>query len=130
MVRAHALVALGGLAHFEGDLTAAQRHYIESLALFREVQGNRGVATWLGGIAGVWNAQGQPERAARLFGAAEAHHALLTDAFRAKHKRDVRATRAALGEEAFAAAWAPGRQMSLEEAVSDALAGVLNAAEG
>jgi tetratricopeptide (TPR) repeat protein len=125
MNRAHALVALGHLARLEGDLTAAQGHYTESLALFREVQADRGAATWLSVMAGVRSARGQPEQAARLFGAAEAlretHHASLSRLFRAKHDRDVRATRAALGEEAFASVWAAGRQMSLAEAVSYAL---------
>jgi hypothetical protein len=37
------------------------------------------------------------------------------------HDRTAEAARAALGEEAFAAAWAEGRAMSLDEAVRVAL---------
>jgi hypothetical protein len=41
---------------------------------------------------------------------------------RAEHDRSVTAVRAALGQEAFAAAWAAGRAMTLEDAIRDALA--------
>ena len=70
--------------------------------------------------------QRQPERAARLFGAAEGLRevmgAPLPPADRAGRDRSVAAVRSALGEEAFAAAWAEGRAMSLEAAVAFALA--------
>ena len=39
----------------------------------------------------------------------------------AEHDRSVAAARAGLGEEAFAAAWAAGRAMSLEEVTTFAL---------
>src|SRR5262249_19142035 len=107
------------------DLTAAQRYCTQGLALFRELEANRDVVVWLGVIAGLRNAQGQPEHAARLFGAAEALRealrAVLTGVFRAKYQRAVRPTRAALAEQAFASAWAAGRRLSLAEAVSVAL---------
>jgi hypothetical protein len=71
-------------------------------------------------------AQAQSERAARLFGAAEAlREAIgtpLPPADRAEHDRSVAAVRTALGEEAFAAAWAEGRALTLEHAVAFALA--------
>ena len=122
---AYALMTLGELAYLEGDTTAAQEYHTRSLSLFQEDQGHRDIAIWLGVIAGRRNAQGQPEQAARLFGAAEAlreaHHAALTGVYRAKHECDVSAARTALGEEVFAAAWAAGRQMSLEGAVACAL---------
>jgi hypothetical protein len=54
----------------------------------------------------------------------------VTGIFRAKLQRDVSATRAAMAEPAFASAWAAGRQMSLDEAVSFALCGASNETEG
>jgi hypothetical protein len=42
---------------------------------------------------------------------------------RVAYDREVRAARAALGEDAFAAAWAAGRALSLEEAAAPALEG-------
>jgi hypothetical protein len=69
-------------------------------------------------------AQGHLERAARLYGAVtalrETLHTPLRPIWRAEMDRAVTAARAALGEEAFAAAWAQGRAMTLEEAVREA----------
>src|SRR5262249_5227198 len=79
----------------------------------------------LEGLAAVTVAQAQPERAARLFGAAERLReeigACVPRAERADHERSVAAVRTALGEEAFAAAWAAARALSLEQAVAFAL---------
>src|SRR5262249_32661510 len=95
------------------------------LSLFRELEAYRTIVVWVGAIAGHWNAQRQSKHAARLFGAVqalrEALRAPVTGIFRAKLHRDVSATRAALAEETFAAAWSAGREMSLEAAISDAL---------
>ena len=70
-------------------------------------------------------AEGQPARAARLGGAAEALRealgAALHPVLHPGHDQAVQAMRAALGEEAFAAAWAEGQALPLEEAVALAL---------
>jgi non-specific serine/threonine protein kinase len=92
------------------------------LALFRE-QGDRHMVAWcLDGLAGVAVAEGQPVRAARLFGAAEALReaigAPMSAATRAAFERHVAAARAAAGEAAFAAAWAEGRTMTPEQALT------------
>jgi hypothetical protein len=83
------------------------------------------VAVGLGDLAAVVVALGQPLRGARLGGVAEAlREALgvpLAPAARSNQDQAVQAMRAALGEEAFAAAWAEGRAMPLEEAVALAL---------
>jgi len=67
------------------------------------------------------------ERAARLFGTAAALREdigwALPPAKRAEHDRTVAAARGALGEEAFAAAWARGHELSLEETIKDTLLG-------
>jgi hypothetical protein len=69
--------------------------------------------------------QQQWERAARLLGAAEAVCAdlgtALPVAIAEEYGRTVRGARSALGEEAFAAAWAEGRAMSLDDAIRYAL---------
>ena len=69
---------------------------------------------------------GQPERAARLFGAAdvlrESVGVPLPANERADHERYVDAVRAALGDESFAAAWDAGRALRLDEAIAEALA--------
>ncbi|MBX5492985.1 MAG: adenylate/guanylate cyclase domain-containing protein [Chloroflexi bacterium] len=73
------------------------------------------------------SAAGQPRRAARLFGAAEAAlermgSQLWPPFFLLGHERYVAAAREHLGEEAFAAAWAEGRALSWEQAIAYALA--------
>ncbi len=73
-------------------------------------------------------AQGQKERAARLLGAAEALREALglgiqgaARYWRRLSERMGEAVRAASLEQAFAAAWAEGRAMSLEQAIGAAL---------
>ena len=73
-------------------------------------------------MAGV---QGQQVRAARLLGAVEALLEATNDhvdpADRAEYDRDVAAARAQLDEATFAAAWAEGRAMTMEQAMAYAL---------
>jgi predicted ATPase len=116
---------LGLMAKEQGDYAAARALYEESLAIFREIGDQQGVAYNLEGLAAVVAALGQPGRAARLFGAAEALRAAigapLAPNEQAEYDRDVAVARAALDEAAFAAAWAQGRALSLEQAITLAL---------
>jgi hypothetical protein len=78
----------------------------------------------LEGLAAVASGEEQAEQAARLFGAAEALRESmgtpLPPVYRACHERHVAAARRACGAAAFAAAWAVGRALSLDEAVAEA----------
>jgi hypothetical protein len=98
----------------------------ESLAKLSELGNRRDVAACLEGLAAVFHGQGQPERAARLFGVAaavrEALGAPLPPVDQADHERHIAGGRAALGEEAFEVIWNEGRAISMEEAVAYALA--------
>jgi hypothetical protein len=93
----------------------------------RELADKRGVVAFLEGRASLAGAQGQLDRSVRLFAAAAA----LRDAFgaprpladRAEFERQVASTGAQLGHQAFAASWAEGRAMSMEQAVAYALEG-------
>jgi tetratricopeptide (TPR) repeat protein len=120
------LAGLGGVARLQQEYGTARALFEESLAIFRELGHKQGVVEDLEGLAAVAVTQAQPERAARLFGAAEglreAAGAPLPHAERAEHNRSVAAVRTVLGEEAFAAAWAEGRAMTLNQAVAYALA--------
>ena len=119
-----ALLPLGRLAQAQGDVARAAATYQEALTLFAE-HGDRGkIADCVDRLARLAALGGEPARAVRLFGAAEG----LAEAagFRlpthdpAGFERAVEAARAAVGEESFAAAWAAGRAMSLEEVVAEA----------
>jgi tetratricopeptide (TPR) repeat protein len=122
---AHGLLGLGDLACLEGDYAAARTLYQQALTLQRDQNDRSGIAASLEGLAAVCQAQGQPERGVRLLGAAEALcervGVPLPPIKQANYDLIVAAGRAALGEEAFAAVWADGRAMSLDQAVADAL---------
>jgi hypothetical protein len=85
------------------------------------------IAESLEGLARLAGDGGRMERAARLLGAAEAIRdalgAPLPPVRRAEYEQCVAEARAALGEEALAAAWAQGKALSVDQAIADALDG-------
>ncbi len=117
---------LGHIALHEGDYARAIALFKESLALTQTLdEAWLGTVVCLAGLAGVATAMRQPERAARLFGAAEAlierRQLVWPPADRAEYDRNVAAARAQLDESTFNAAWAEGRAMTLEQAIAYAL---------
>ena len=122
----HPLGGLGHLAKELGDFRRAAALYQESLRLRREVGDQFALAQSLEDLARLAGTQQQWERAATLLGAAEAVctglGATLPVANAAEYASTVSGACSALGEKAFAAAWAEGRAMSLDDAVAFALA--------
>src|SRR5437764_8478473 len=120
-----ALINLGATATAQGDYEQAAALSREGVALCREMADERGVVWCFHCLAWALAGQGRSERAVRLLGAAEA----LLEAGASSPPPPMRASseqtrgemRVALGEEAFAAAWAAGRAMALEEAIQFAL---------
>ncbi|MBA2450600.1 MAG: tetratricopeptide repeat protein [Chloroflexi bacterium] len=116
---------LGYVTSVQGDQRWAAALFEEALALFRELGDTPGMAECLAGLAGVAAAEGRLERAAQLFGAAEgvldAAGARMSATNRADYARNLATARALLDEEGFAATWAEGRAMPLEQAVTYAL---------
>src|SRR5205807_7594691 len=119
------LCHLGAAARDEGEYGTARVLFERSLALFRELGFKGEIVKAMEGLAAVAVAQAQPERAACLFGVADALRevigAPLPPADRAEHDRSVAAVRTSLGDQACAAAWAEGRALPLEEAIHLAL---------
>ena len=116
---------LAEVASAEGKHDEARTLFLESLALGEEV-GARAVALdCLHGLAAFESKHGRAALAARLFGVVDAvteQLGLPVDSVQAAtYQAQIAATRAALGEEAFQAAWAEGRAMTLDEAVAYAL---------
>jgi predicted ATPase/class 3 adenylate cyclase len=116
---------LGWAALLQGDPERARSYYRESLMLCKEL-GNKMVASEsLEGLACISAAERASDRAAWLFGAAEA----LSEAVGSQHNPEedawrepyVAAARSRLGGEGWEAALAQGRAMTLEEAISYAL---------
>jgi non-specific serine/threonine protein kinase len=121
------LVQLMGMSsQRQGDFVKARNLYLEFLAMGREFGSIFHVNMALGLLGSLAAAQGQPERAARLIGAAAGFNETsrtrpipLAEALCAE---GIELARQALGEEAFATAWVAGRAMSSEEAIAEALA--------
>jgi len=119
-----ALYSLALVACAEGDLTDAARRCGESLDLTRTVEARDSINNVLGAAATVAAAGGLDRQAAGLFGAATGlsvdlgSHVRLPD--RSVYEAAEAATRAALGEVAFAEAWARGRALSSEAAFAEA----------
>jgi predicted ATPase len=117
------LITTGDLYHQYGEEHMAQASYRQGLRLWQEM---RQVEQWLGivkglaGLAEVAAAQGQAERAGRLFGAASR---LLpaTSTYREEVHRRSTAARAHLDAATFEAGWTPGQAMTEEQAITEAL---------
>jgi non-specific serine/threonine protein kinase len=130
---ANALATLGEIACLEGDYTLARSLLTESLTLNQKLGQRSACANLLEDFAGLALALAeegsdqemmtpQVMRALRLFGAAEAHRALLGTPLppvsRSRYDGQVRTLLSAVGKEMFAAVWAEGQTMSLEEAIA------------
>ena len=121
------LCSLGWIALLQDDLGRAADHYRESLTLAWDAGMNRIVQSAMEGFACVAGAEGDAERAARLWGAAQSLHETKgiprdTDFLEEADAR-ISAVRLGMGKEAWEEAWRKGRAMTLEEAVSHALEG-------
>ena len=122
---ATSLMVWGVVAKKEGDYGRARTMVVEGLTLVGELGNKFFIALCLEFLAGIDQIQKQPERAARLYGVVEALRqdigTPIPPVDRDDYDRSVAAVRAELGEEAFAAAWAEGRTMTIEDAVKYAL---------
>ncbi|MCC6613712.1 MAG: AAA family ATPase [Anaerolineae bacterium] len=116
---------LAYLAQHRGDHDDALTQLHEALQMSRDFGSRLDMATGLVPLAGSLGLSGEPERAVRLFAASQAAlekmGAFHQQADQPEVKRNIAAVRARLSEEAFAAAWAQGRTIALEDALADAL---------
>jgi tetratricopeptide (TPR) repeat protein len=117
--------SLGETALGLGHLDEAARWLAQGLALSQTLSDQASIAWCVAGLGSVAAFDEEPERAARLGGAAERLRQSIgcrpAPAARATYERALDVARAQLGEDAFAATWAEGRAMSLEQAIADAL---------
>jgi non-specific serine/threonine protein kinase len=120
------LLDLAEVAREQGDLARATAYQRQSLRLAWEYGEMRLIVEALEAAARTAVVADRGLAAARLFAAAERCRDLTgigrwTSFARTSYERAVAAARAALGEAAFAAAWAAGRALPLERAVAEAL---------
>jgi predicted ATPase/transcriptional regulator with XRE-family HTH domain len=123
--RSEILYSLGLVALDQKQYDRAEVTFAESLRIARTEFVGSIIRTLLEGLAGVAVGRGQPQRTARLFGAADALRAAIGTPIQPvnlpRYERDVAAVRAALREEQFKALWDEGRAMTQEQAIAFAL---------
>jgi non-specific serine/threonine protein kinase len=115
---------------FAGDYAEAEAPCAEAIRIFHELADPLGAAGCLANLAGAQAGLGRAPRAVRLWGAMEGLHdsvgsPVLNIVKDAIGDRYVQPLRQSLGEEAFDAALADGRAMSLTQAVQYAQADML-----
>jgi predicted ATPase/DNA-binding CsgD family transcriptional regulator len=119
---AEVFAAQGFLLLSQGDYAAARALLEESLQLSLDLDYKWNTALCLEGVATVVAVRGEPERAVWLLSAAqelrEAVGTPLPSMFQALHEFTMASVRTQLGEQAFAAAWAEGRDMTSEQALA------------
>jgi tetratricopeptide (TPR) repeat protein len=121
---AEGVLSIADLVRKRGDLQRALAWYREGLIASRDL-GDKGFVAWgIVGVAQIAAQCGQAEQAATLFGAADG---LLPCREIPPDQTDpyppcTAVAREHLGEAAFAAAWAEGREWPLETALANALA--------
>ena len=118
------LVPLTRAATEQGNVVEAAALLGESLERWRDLGNRQGIADALEAGAQLAAALARPDCAARLAGAAAAlrEGGSATPAVGAIEALWTARAQTALGNQAFAAAWAAGRAMSLDEATEQALA--------
>ncbi len=122
---AMSLCVLGNMACDQGQCDLARSLHGESLMLSWELGDKEGIAEALEGIAMRLVASGDSHRATQLCGAVEFIRESLGTPLpadeHAYYEQRIATARAQLDESAFHAAWAEGRQMTLEQAIKYAL---------
>jgi hypothetical protein len=120
---ADAFIGLGWVCLRGGDCARAAALFGQCLAMAHERGGMAHVADCLRGLGAVASQGGEPGRAARLFGAAERLRETTSppsNSSQSAYERHLAAAHARLDDAAWRAAWAEGRNLGLERAVSDA----------
>jgi predicted ATPase len=123
---AMALQGLGHAALVEGERVIASDLLRESLGLLRELGDKPCGSATLELCACLAARDGRAANAAQWFGTAETTREVMgrgfsLATFRSAYDQGVAAARAALGEDAFEAAWAHGRTVTLDEALTQAM---------
>jgi predicted ATPase/transcriptional regulator with XRE-family HTH domain len=125
-----ALLMLGWAAQERGDQQRARELFAKSFALYQDTGHKTGMAYALSALAGLLE---QAEQAAKVLGAAATVLATARapndQIERGQHENAAAAVRTRLDESIFAAAWAEGQGMSLEQAATYALAATQSLSE-
>ncbi len=122
------LIALSNLANYfttKEDYQTAEEYAKEVLEIVKVHRGLFYPVSPLNTLGDIARKQGQPDRAARLWGAADALQEIafpdFTQPYLDQQSRVRAAARAEMGETAFTRSWEAGRAMSLGQAIEYAL---------
>jgi len=112
---------LGHIARYTGDLARAKSFYRETIIGWQDI-GNRGaIAHELESFAAIAVAEGEPQHALKLLGAAEAlrerSNSPMTDFERVEYDQLVIHARSMLNEIESNSLWAEGRSLTIEQAI-------------
>jgi predicted ATPase/DNA-binding CsgD family transcriptional regulator len=129
-----ALLLAGKCARRRGHFARSWTIHRESLALWRAIGNTAGLADWLAAAAALMAAAGRAEPAVRALGAESAWREAARCPEdvnpRAETERVAAGLRAALGPDRFAATWAAGGSLGLEQAIAAAEAELSDWARG
>lgn len=121
-------LAASEIAHTQraiGNYAEAKQTYRETIKVFQDYGNRPSVAHQLECFAMIAVVEEEPQRAAKLFGAAEAIREITghkrTDEEEAEETHFMRRLRAMLTEAEFNALWAEGKSMTMEQAIELAL---------
>jgi predicted ATPase/DNA-binding SARP family transcriptional activator len=116
------VTVLGDLARRQGNHERAAALLAEGAVRWKDVRNKLGMAECLEASASLAGVEGDTERAAQLFGAAQALREEIgmpiRPSDRAEYERSVALVRDLLDEAAFAAPWAEGRSMTVDDALA------------
>jgi tetratricopeptide (TPR) repeat protein len=116
---------LGNVERNQGHYAKAIAHYLESIATSKAIGERRNITECLAELADTLLRQDHATYAAHLYGLAEILReqigTTVEPAEQPAYDQSIASLRAQLGEQAFAAAWAAGRALTLEQAIAEAL---------
>jgi tetratricopeptide (TPR) repeat protein len=116
---------LGHIARTTGDYTQAKTIYRQTIMRFQNLGSRPAIANQLECFAFIAISEGEPQRAARLLGAAEALRerisSQMTDFERVEYDQSLARLNTLLHAEEFNALWAEGRSMTMEQSIALAL---------
>ncbi len=116
---------LGHIARHTGDINQANKIYTETLRSWQDLGNRAAVAHELECFGFISIAEEEPQRAIKLFGAAEALReriqSPMTDYEQIEYDQSIAQLRAMLAEAEFNTLWAEGRAMTMEQAIQFAL---------
>jgi non-specific serine/threonine protein kinase len=119
------LLNISYIAQHENDHQRASEMFRQVMTLAREMKNDKDMAMAMQVLSGSLAAMGEPARAARLLGAADAAMqrigALVEPSDQSELDRNIAGVRSSLDNATFQAAWAEGAHMTLEQAVAEAL---------